>query len=300
MKSKTCFILVGPTAVGKTDVAIQLAHKYSTQIISADSRQCFNELNAGVAKPSPSQLNEVHHYFINSHSIHEDVNAITFEEYSLLNIEKIFADSGHAVMVGGTGLYIKAFCEGLDTLPPIDPDVRKKISSTYQEMGFEWLHSEVEKKDSLYFSTGEIKNPQRLMRALEVKISTGKSILDFQSGKKKNRDFNIIKVGLELPRNELNARIDQRIDRMLASGLVEEARSLYSFKELNALKTVGYRELFDFIDGTISYDEAIMKIKTNTHRYAKRQMTWFKKDTEIVWKYPDEVSLHLDFLNPGL
>ncbi len=283
---KTCIIIAGPTAVGKTSFAIQVAQQSGTQIISADSRQCFKELNIGVAKPSPEQLQLVKHYFINSHSVKDDVNAVVFEQYALQKVNEIFIQHDTAVMVGGTGLYVKAFCNGIDEVPSVDMLIREKIISDYQFRGLEWLQQEVQKNDPVYFAKGEIKNPQRLMRALEVKLSSGRSILDFQTQQKKQRDFNIIKIGLELPKEELYKNINSRVDEMILQGLPDEVRQLQQYKNLNALQTVGYRELFDYTEGTLLIEQAIKQIKLNTRHYAKRQMTWFKKDVEIKWVSP--------------
>jgi tRNA dimethylallyltransferase len=280
---KTCIVIVGPTAVGKTALAVQLAQHFNTTIISADSRQCFNELNIGVAKPSAEELQLVTHYFINSHSINEEVNAASFEQYALQKVNEIFAQHDTAVMVGGTGLYIKAFCNGIDEVPAIDPAIREKIIAHYEQNGLEWLQGEVEKNDSVYFAKGEIKNPQRLMRALEVKLSSGKSIIDFQTQQKKQRDFNIIKIGLGLPKEELHKNINNRVDVMMEQGLLAEVENLLLYKNLNALQTVGYKEFFDYFDGNTTLANAIERIKINTRQYAKRQMTWFKKDVEITW-----------------
>jgi len=277
MHDKTCIIITGATAVGKTDYAIELAEKYNTQIISADSRQCFNELNIGVAKPSEQQLQKIHHYFINSHSIHDDVNVKVFEKYALKAIHEIFKNNDVAIMAGGTGLYIKAFCEGLDDIPEIDELIHNEIVEAYKLKGIEWLQNEIRKVDSSYFALGEMANPRRTMRALEVKLSTGKSILEFQSGKKIQRKFKIKKINLEIPRDELYKRINNRVDIMMNAGLLKETETLYAYKNLNALQTVGYRELFDFIDGKISLEAAINNIKKNTRHFAKRQITWFKK-----------------------
>ncbi len=286
MRNKTCVIIVGPTAVGKTSLAIELAQHFNTQIISADSRQCYKELNIGVAKPSPGQLQKVKHYFINSHSIQDEVNAKVFEEYSLLKANEIFKQNDIAVMVGGTGLYIKAFCEGMDEVPVVDAEMKKVIITNYNNGGLEWLRDEVKKTDPIFFYKGEIKNPQRMMRALEVKLSTGRSIIDFQSHKKKERDFKIIKIGLQLPKEELHQNINNRIEDMMNSGLLDEVKSLSSFKNLNALQTVGYKELFDHLEGNLSLDDVIERIKINTRQYAKRQMTWFKKDKDVRWYNP--------------
>ena len=286
MKNKTCIIIVGPTAVGKTSLAVSVAQHFKTEIISADSRQCFKELNIGVAKPDDEQLQEVKHWFINSHSITDEVNAAIFEQYALQTINTIFKKHDVAVMVGGTGLYIKTFSEGIDEVPVIKPEVREKIKFDFEWEGIEWLQKEVQKTDPLYFEKGEIKNPQRLIRALEVKLSTGKSIIEFQTKQKKERDFNIIKIGLELPREELYKRINNRVDVMMKDGLLGEVKSLAKFKNLNALQTVGYRELFGHIEGDISLADAIEIIKINTRHYAKRQITWFKKDEEVKWLSP--------------
>lgn len=285
-KSKTCIIIAGPTAVGKTAYAIELAKHFNTSIISADSRQCFKELNIGVAKPSVEELQAVPHHFINSHSVHENVNAVLFEQYALQKINEIFAANDVAVMVGGTGLYIKAFCEGMDEMPAVDEALRQQIIAGYEEHGIEWLQQQVKEKDPVYFAKGEIKNPQRLMRALEVKLSTGKSITGYQRQQKKERAFNIVKIGLELPRETLYQHINRRVDIMVEQGLMEEVKALLPLKNLNALQTVGYRELFDYFEGAVTMEKAIELVKQNSRNYAKRQLTWFKKDPEWKWFTP--------------
>jgi tRNA dimethylallyltransferase len=283
LKEKTIFIIVGPTAVGKTAASIRLAQWLQTKIISADSRQCFRELDIGVAKPSKEELATVPHYFINSHSIHEEVNAALYEKLALQWAEAIFQEKDAAVMVGGTGLYIKAFCEGLDEMPQIDPVLRNALQEHYQEKGMEWLKEEVKSHDPQYFAIGEIQNPQRMLRALEVKKSTGKSILDYRSTLKKERPFRIKKIGLQLPKEKLHQQIHHRVNMMIEQGLVEEVKNLMPFQNLNALQTVGYSEIFDYLNGEIELSEAIDQIKKNTRHYAKRQMTWFKKDKDIEW-----------------
>ncbi|MES2431221.1 MAG: tRNA (adenosine(37)-N6)-dimethylallyltransferase MiaA [Bacteroidota bacterium] len=288
---KTCIVIVGPTAVGKTAFAIEVAKHFSTQIISADSRQCFKELNIGVARPSEEELAAVHHYFIASHSIHDTVNAATFEKYALEKLDIIFSENDVAVMVGGTGLYVKAFCEGIDEIPEIDPAIRENIINDYNTNGIEWLHGQLKKNDPLFAEKGEMQNPQRMMRALEVKMSTGKSIVEYQSKNKLQRDFNIIKIGLEMPRAELYDRINRRVDIMVENGLLDEVKQLLPYEKLNALQTVGYRELFQYLDGEISLDKAIDLIKQNSRNYAKRQMTWFKKDETIKWIEVDDLKI---------
>jgi tRNA dimethylallyltransferase len=294
-KDKTVIIICGPTAVGKTAVAVAIAKHFQTEIISADSRQCFKELKIGVARPSDEELKEVPHHFIASHpvaigSITETINAAFFEKYALQKVNDLFNDHDIVVMVGGTGLYIKAFCEGLDKIPAIDDAIRKKIIEDYEIHGLEWLQEEVKNKDPEFYKVGEIQNPQRMMRALEVIESTGQSILRFRSNKKVKRDFRIIKIGLELPKEELHANINSRVDRMINEGLVEEVRSLRGYRDVNALQTVGYSEIFEHLDGKMSLESAIEEIKKNTRQYAKRQMTWFKKDKEINWINVKQVS----------
>ena len=276
-------IVTGPTAAGKTSVAIELAKYFTTEIISADSRQCFQELNIGVARPSERELQAVKHYFIASHSIHDHVNAGSFEQYSLQKVDEIFQEHNVAIMVGGTGLYIKAFCEGMDPMPGVSAEIRKSITSDYEKYGLEWLQAETRKKDPGFYNTGEIQNPQRLMRALEIIEATGRSILTFRKGKKQARDFNIVKIGLEITKEELHRNISARVDEMIHMGLVEEVKKLLPYKDLNALQTVGYTEVFDYIEGKISLEEAAEMIRKNTRQYAKRQMTWFKKDKDIQW-----------------
>lgn len=285
---KTCIIICGPTAVGKTGIALAIAKHFSTEIISADSRQCFKELNIGVAKPSPSELSAVHHYFINSHSIHDTISAADFEMYALNAVENIFTRNDVAVMVGGTGLYIKAFAEGMDEIPAVEPEIRNTIIDDYNNNGIEWLQRQIKEHDVDYASKGEMENPQRMMRALEVKLSTGRSIVSFQSKKKKERDFNIINIGLELQREILYQQINTRVDEMMKAGLLDEVKSLLAYKHLNALQTVGYREIFEYLEGICSLERAVELVKQNTRHYAKRQMTWFKRDPLITWLKPDK------------
>ena len=283
---KTIIIICGSTAVGKTALAIQLAQSLQTQIISADSRQCFQELNIGVAKPSEDELTAVSHHFINSHSIHDLVDAGVYEAYALAAAEKIFETNDVAVMVGGTGLYIRAFCEGMDDIPAIDVNIRKQIAADYELHGLEWLQQQVAEHDPAFWQLAEQQNPQRLMRGLEVILSTGKSIVHFQKGAKKQRPFHIIKTGIELPRETMYKRINNRVDVMVENGLIEEVKNLLPYQQINALQTVGYKELFEYFNGNISLEKALENIKTNTRHYAKRQMTWFKKDPEINWFAP--------------
>jgi tRNA dimethylallyltransferase len=284
--NKIVILIAGPTAVGKTAVAIQLAKHFQTQIISADSRQCFKEISIGVAKPSAEELKEVKHYFINSHSIYETVTAASYEQYALAKVNEIFQQHDIAVMVGGTGLYINAFCNGMDAIPAVDENLRNELQQNYQQNGIEWLQQQLQQYDPLFAEKGEMQNPQRMLRALEVVRSTGESIISFRKGEKQKRNFNIIKIGLDLPREELYNRINHRVDVMMEEGLLKEAREVYQLSKLNALQTVGYRELFDHFDGNCSLEKAVDKIKQNSRHYAKRQLTWFKRDEAIQWFHP--------------
>lgn len=280
---KTCIIIAGPTAVGKTALTIKLAAHFNTAVISADSRQCYKELNIGVARPSSAELETVPHYFIASHSMQQNLSAANFEAYALDAANTIFKTSDVCVMVGGTGLYIKAFCEGMDPIPTIDADIRKDITNNYKEKGLTWLQDTLEQEDPAYFEQTAQQNPQRLMRALEVKLGTGLSISSFQQQVKKERDFNIIKIALHLPREILYDRINQRVDNMMQHGLLQEVKNLEVYKVLNALQTVGYRELFQYLDGAITLQQSVDLVKQHTRQYAKRQVTWFKKDPEFMW-----------------
>lgn len=286
MLNPTVYIVVGPTAVGKTKYAIELAQKLKTEIISADARQCYQELNIGVARPSELELATVPHHFIASHSIQDTVNAGVFEQYALAKTETLLALYGSVVMVGGTGLYIKAFVDGMDQIPTIDPAIRLQIQEDVSNKGMDWLQAQIQKMDPEYWAMadqGEQQNTQRLSRALEVKIGTGQSILRFQQQQKKTRPFNIQKIGLELPREQLYERINQRVLQMVETGLEEEVKSLLPQFHLNALQTVGYQEWLPYFKGEQSREEVIQAIQQNTRHYAKRQMTWFKKDTSIEW-----------------
>ena len=281
--SKKVYIIVGPTAVGKTALAIQLAKHFQTEIISADARQCYKELNIGVARPSEDELNQVPHHFIANHAIHETVNASVFENEALYITEKLFQQKENIVMVGGTGLYIKAFCEGLDDIPSIDPSVRTSIIQSYESNGLIWLQNELAQKDPAYWEQAEQENPHRLMRALEVFKGLGKSILTYQCHQKKQRPFTVNMIGLEMDRPLLYERINTRVEQMVAQGLEKEVQSLLPQFSLNALQTVGYREWLPYFNQEQSLERVIAAIQQNTRQYAKRQMTWFKKDPTVQW-----------------
>ncbi|MEO6917222.1 MAG: tRNA (adenosine(37)-N6)-dimethylallyltransferase MiaA [Chitinophagaceae bacterium] len=287
-KKKTCIIVCGPTAVGKTGIALELAKAFNTKIISADSRQCYKELNIGVAKPSEQELASVPHFFINSHSIFDEINVADFVRYADSAIAEIFSSHDVAIMVGGTGLYIDAFCNGLDNIPEVDPEIRITIRQNFLKLGIAWLQAEVKQTDPEYAANDDLSNPQRMMRALEVIISTGKSIKAFQTAPGREHDFAIVRIALELPRDLLYERINDRVDQMIKAGLIEEVQGLLQFEKLNALNTVGYKELFAFLQGQLSLETSIGLIKQNSRRYAKRQLTWFKRDHKTRWFFPDQ------------
>ena len=277
------YVICGPTAVGKTAIAIALAKHLRTSIVSADSRQCYTEMSIGTAKPSPKELAEVKHYFINEFPVTESLSAADYEKLALGYLDEIFKTSGTAVVCGGTGLYLKALCEGLDEMPEADEEMSAEIIEQYKLGGMEWLREAVENEDPAFYESSESENPARLIRALIFKRSTGESILEYRTGEKKPRHFQIVKIGIELPREILYERINKRVDIMMEQGLLDEAKGLYPHKHLKNLQTVGYVELFDYLDGKYSLQEAIAKIKQHTRNYAKRQLTWFRKDQEVKW-----------------
>ena len=280
---KTVIIIAGPTASGKTALSVQLAQSFHTAVISADSRQCYREISIGTAKPSPEELSAVPHYFIDSHSIKEEVNAGIYEKLALQYAAGIFEKNDVAVMCGGTGLYIRAFAEGIDDMPVIAPGIRTRLNEQFALHGLSWLQEQLQERDPGFYATAETQNPQRLIRALEVLDATGQSITTFRSATRAPRNFNIIKIGITLPREILHQRIHHRVDQMIHAGLVEEVRSVLPYREHNALRTVGYQEIFSFLEGHISLDQAIDDIKTHTRQYAKRQLTWFRKDPAFQW-----------------
>ena len=277
------YVICGPTAVGKTAIAIALAKHLRTSIVSADSRQCYTEMSIGTAKPSPEELAEVKHYFINEFPVTESLSAADYEKLALGYLDEIFKTSGTAVVCGGTGLYLKALCEGLDEMPEADEEMSAEVIEQYKLGGMEWLREAVENEDPAFYESSESENPARLIRALIFKRSTGESILEYRTGEKKPRHFQIVKIGIELPREILYERINKRVDIMMEQGLLDEAKGLYPHKHLKNLQTVGYVELFDYLDGKYSLQEAIAKIKQHTRNYAKRQLTWFRKDQEVKW-----------------
>jgi tRNA dimethylallyltransferase len=294
--SKTLIVLLGPTAVGKTRFGISLAKKLCTEIISADSRQFYKELKIGSAPPSDIELSEIKHHFIGHLSIEDYYNVARYETDALRCIENIFLKNEFAIMVGGSGLYIDAVCKGIDELPDLDESLREKLNLQLKNEGVESLRLQLKLLDPEFYSKTDISNSKRLIRALEVCLLTGKKYSEMRKNQNKIRNFNIIKIGLNREREELNTIINNRVDIMIEAGLVDEARQLFQFRDLNALNTVGYKELFSFFDAEISLEKAIENIKTNTRRFAKRQMTWFRKDENIKWFQADSEIIIQDLL----
>lgn len=289
-KENTLVSIVGPTAVGKTSFAIKLANHFRTEIISADSRQFYKEMEIGTAKPSLEELAKAKHHFINSHSIENYYSSGRFEEDALSLLEDLFGRYQVVVVVGGSGLYLKALWEGMDEVPEIDLSYRQELNKEFAQNGLKLLLEELEKCDPDYFTEVDRQNHQRVIRALEVVRSSGEPFSTFRrGGNKSGRPFRNLKIGLEMDREDLYDRINRRMDQMIADGLFEEAGNLILFRDHNALKTVGYSEIFGYLDGNYEKEEAVRLLKRNSRRYAKRQMTWFKKDPEIIWIHPDNL-----------
>lgn len=288
MPIKRLLVVVGPTGSGKTDLSVRLALHYGAPILSTDSRQVYRGMPIGTAQPSVDQLQAVEHHFIASHDLTDNLNCGEYEVQALARLKELFADHDWVVAVGGSGLYVRALCEGMDDLPQADEPLRRELVHRLAEEGLGALAEELRELDPEYCRTADLNNPARVMRALEVCLQTHMPYSRQRTGERRPRPFEIVKIGIDLPRDVLYDRINRRVDRMLADGLEAEARALYPYRELNALKTVGYREFFDYFDGRIGYDEAVELIKRNSRRYAKRQLTWFRRDSEIRWFAPDD------------
>jgi tRNA dimethylallyltransferase len=296
MNNKTLIVIAGPTAVGKTAIAIQVAQHYNTVVLSADSRQFYREMTIGTAKPDADELAAVKHYFIDSHSIQENFSVGDFEKQALALLDELFKEHDVIVMAGGSGLYIKAVCEGFDNLPVAEPGVRHKLNQDYTELGIRHLQQRVKEVDPDYYEQVDIHNPQRLIRALEVFETTGKPISYYRKSMVNDRPFNMVKIGLNLPRDILYQQINHRVDKMVELGLLDEVKSLIPHRSLNALNTVGYSELFDHFDGKANLEGALDLIKQNTRHFAKRQLTWFRKDKDMHWLEADDEDVVLDIV----
>lgn len=282
----TLIVLVGPTGIGKTELGIFLAQKLNTEIISADSRQFYKELKIGTAVPTEKQLEEAKHHFIGNISIHDYYNASIYEFAVIELLNTHFKSKETAILLGGSGMYIDAVCNGIDDLPDIDPDIRLKLQKKFEDEGVESLRFELKRLDPEYYKIVDLKNPKRILKGLEVCMMTGNTYTSYRKAIKKSRDFKILKIGLNMDRSELYQRIDKRVNMMINDGLISEARTFYPNKNINALNTVGYKELFDHFDGKFDLNKAIELIKRNSRRYAKRQISWFMRDKEIKWFDP--------------
>lgn len=290
--SKTLLVIAGPTAVGKTQLCVQLAKQLQTDVVSADSRQLYREMTIGTAKPTPAEMEGVRHHFINSHSIQEVVSAGHYERECLVLLDTLFRDKDVVILTGGTGLYINAVCFGLDDIPAVDPLIREHLMARVASEGLLPLQTELRQRDPLYAAEADLQNTQRVVRALEVCIGTGQPFSSFRRQQPAQRPFTIKLVALDRPRAELYARIDSRMDAMLAAGLLEEARLLLPYRDHLALKTVGYREIFGYFDGEYDYDEMVFLLKRNSRHYAKRQLTWFRHQQNYEWIIPSDTSEH--------
>lgn len=299
-KKKTLIAIVGPTAVGKTAMAISLAQYFKTEIISADSRQFYREMTIGTAKPDLEELASAPHHFINSHSITQDYSAGDFEREALHKLDELFRQNDVVIMVGGSGLFVRALCEGLDDLPKAGDEVRERLNNEMAQLGLEQMKERLKTIDPAYYQIADIDNPQRVVRALEVFEATGKPMSFYHKKDLNKRPFDILTIGLNMERPQLYERINLRVERMMEMGLLEEVRSLFPFRSKPALLTVGYAELFDYLDGNISLEEAVERIQQNSRRYAKRQITWFKKYGNTSWFQHDETGTIIDFINAKL
>ena len=293
---KTLIVITGPTAVGKTALCLDIAKHFDIPIINADSRQIFRELKIGTARPTEEQMREVKHYFVGMLGLEDYYSASLFEQQVLELLEQLFQTHDYALMTGGSMMYIDAVCDGIDDIPTIDEQTRDTMKRRLAEEGLEALCDELRRLDPEYYEIVDRQNPRRVVHALEICMMTGKTYTSFRKREKRERPFQIIKIGLNRPREELYERINQRVDQMMADGLLDEVRSLYPQKELNALNTVGYKELFDYIDGRWSLEEAVERIKGNTRRYARKQLTWYKKDPQICWFNVNEENKMINYI----
>jgi len=292
----TLIVIAGPTATGKTAISIDLAHKLGTEIISADSRQVYKEMRIGTAAPGLDEMQGIKHYFIGNLSIHDSYDVSKYESDVSSLLKKLFIKYRYVIMTGGSGLYIDAVCKGIDELPDPDPELRLKLNNILKTNGITELQKRLKELDPDFYSSVDLMNPKRLIRSIEVCLLTGTTYSSLRVNKKKEHNFNVVKIGLNRDKSDLTDRINKRIIKMFGDGLMEEAQALYPYRHLNALNTVGYKELFSVLDGEITLDEAIEKIQTNTWRLAKRQLTWFRKDDSYSWFHPESGGAVLNYI----
>ncbi len=295
--SKTLIVILGPTGVGKTDLSINIANHFKTVISSSDSRQVYREMSIGTAVPEKEQLEAVKHHFIHTHSIHDYFSSWECEKQTIELLSELYKDKNEVLLVGGSMMYIDAVCNGIDEIPTIDPDLRNEIVERSKNEGIESLRMQLKQLDPVFYNQVDLKNTKRVIHALEICLMTGKAYSELRTNTRKKRDFNIIKIGLNRDRAELYARINTRVDQMIEEGLIEEAKAIFEFRHYNSLNTVGYKELFEYFDGNISLEKAIELIKRNSRRYAKRQLSWFRRDEEIEWFHPNQEKEVLAYLN---
>ena len=295
--AKKLIVMTGPTAVGKTDVCLQVARQFDIPIINADSRQLFRELKIGTAAPTEEQMAQVKHYFVGSLSIGDYYSASMYEQDILQLLDTLFQDSDYALLSGGSMMYIDAVCNGIDDIPTVDDKTRDTLKRRLEEEGLEPLVEELHRLDPEHWAIVDRQNPRRVVHALEICLMTGKTYTSFRKAEKKERPFQIIKIGLNRDREELYHRINVRVDQMMAQGLLNEVRAMNEYRNVNALNTVGYKELFNYLDGLWTLDEAVERIKGNTRRYARKQLTWFKRDLQMRWFHPDDIQNMLTYIS---
>ena len=293
---KTLIVITGPTAVGKTALCLEIAKHFDIPIINADSRQIYRELRIGTAQPTKEQMQEVKHYFVGTLGLDDYYSASLFEQQVLQLLDQLFQTSDYALLTGGSMMYIDAVCDGIDDIPTIDEETRRLMKQRLADEGLEALCEELRRLDPEYYEIVDRQNPRRVVHALEICTMTGKTYTSFRRRERRQRPFRIVKIALNRPREELYERINRRVDQMMSDGLLDEARALYPKKELNALNTVGYKELFDYLDGRWPLEEAVERIKGNTRRYARKQLTWYKKDEQIRWFHPDDKQSIIDYI----
>jgi tRNA dimethylallyltransferase len=295
--SKTLIVILGPTGVGKTDVSINIAKHFNTEISSSDSRQVYREMRIGTAVPEPDQLAAVKHHFIHSHSIHDYFSSWECEQQTMELLDTLFTKKDEVLLVGGSMMYIDAVCNGIDEIPTIDPELRKEVFEKYEKEGLESMRMQLKQLDPVFYNQVDLKNAKRVIHAIEICLMSGKPYSELRTNSRKERNFNIVKIGLNRDRQELYGRINKRVDIMIEEGLIEEARSVFEFRHYNSLNTVGYKELFEHFEGKISLEKAIELIKRNSRRYAKRQLSWFRRDNEIQWFHPEQEKEIMNYLD---